>query len=272
MVSAAEEVIARSPENHPENRSVRYKPLEIQEARGERVRLYPRSLNKGAWDGFYSRWLELVDDPEVGIRIPEAVQYVKKRLQHNTQGVDLVARDRREAFLLADLMNYYGDARYGMNGWTDREDWVYPQYPEDDEIERLIQEVKADRVFELDGRICDPSVLAWEAVAATEAEISNTMPGTETIDFELGEPRNTSTPNVTLGEADKEALDGQELGPEDEVGPETKPNNGNAEGAPTATNIDWQQIGQALMSDPEAMREICRVMASMGVKEDKPSQ
>jgi hypothetical protein len=266
LIAAAEENLANSPENHPENRCVKYRPVEIQDARHERVRIYPRSVNRGAWDGFFSRWLEMVDDPELGIRIPQAVQYVQNRLQRNAQGIDLVARDRKEAFLLADLINYYGDARYGREGWTDREDWVYPRYPVDEEIEKMVQEIRADRVFELDGRICDPAVLAWERVAATEAELSNTEE-TEAIAVELGEPVNTSTPNTTLDEAIKEALDGQEIGAEAES------RSTDAGVTPMAININWQELGRALMDDPEAMQHICRVMASMGVKgDDKPSQ
>jgi hypothetical protein len=273
LIKAAEDEIARSPENHPDNVNVVHRPVEIIKAKYNQVRIYPRSVDQGAWDRFFSRWLDVQEDPELGIRVPKAVMYVKQQLCRNAFGIDLVARDRMQAMKIAEFINYYGDPRYGNSGWMDRDDWVYPEYPEDDEIDRLVQEVRRDRVFELDGRICDPSVLAWEKVAATEAEMSDTLPDVETAEFELGEPVNTSTPDNTLGEPIHEALGGLEIGPEDEVGPEVVLNQVNDGEAPAATNIDWQQIGQALMSDPNAMREICRVMASMGVRgDDKPSQ
>ena len=212
---------------------------------------------------FFSRWLNVTDDEDIGIKVPEPVKFLMKHLTQDQHGIDLVAFNKAQAYKLTEIVNYFGHARYGQPGWRDG-NITLPTDPEGEELERLILQIKKDRVFELDGRICDPAVLSQKAEDVPQPTNDIEYLQLEDV-LDLGQPLMASTPEPMENE-EEGAIGGAVPGSQDEVlAAEEKPKE--------TSDIDWQQVGLALLSDPDAMAHIYRILAqTKGKKNEEPSK
>jgi hypothetical protein len=211
----------------------------IQDARYDKVRLYPEDMRAEAWNLFFARWMNMTDDAELGIRVPQPVKWVLKQLTQTEGGIDLVARNSSQAYKVKEIVDYYGEANYGQKDWVERSIQI-PMEVEGEEVQILANETRNSRIYTLVGKVCDSTALSQRKEDVPEA--------TEDISYleldvsaEIDEPTMRSTP---------EPMDTQEA--QDGVVEEID-----------VQSLDWQQLGQAICQDPEAMEQIRRVMVKL---------
>jgi hypothetical protein len=164
----------------------------IQDARYDKVRLYPEDMKAEAWNLFFARWMNMTDDVELGIRVPQPVKWVLKQLIQSESGIDLVARNSSQAYRIKEIVDHYGQANYGQKDGMERNIQI-PVEVEGEEVQLLIDEARNRNIYTLDGKICDSTALSQRREDVPEA--------TEDISYleldvsaEIDEPAMRSTP------------------------------------------------------------------------------
>jgi hypothetical protein len=132
--------------NWPSNRNVTFPPVAITKLHNDLQRIYPSDFARGTWDRFFARMFTWQDDPELGVQPPNAVKFLRQRVQQNDIGVELIAKNPDEVHLFQMIIQEYGSDKHKDGETWMPKDFPIPRDEVGDEIDELINRLQREAI------------------------------------------------------------------------------------------------------------------------------